>query len=154
MLKTFWIPLDLFAFRHVNISILGSFKPIKNWCDAFVDVHFMHKIISGIYSCEKLACNQNSEDLLLYLFLKLLKKRSGNWFFSLTISLQWTTNLCCITLEIKLQSLISPTLSGLLEAMWLNWITVCRLMKSKLFKMSFIEWKCFSQTLMLTSLCL
>lgn len=93
--------------------------------------------------------------LCLYLFLKPLNiKGVETDFLSLTISLQWTTNLCCITLEIKLQSLISPTLSGLLEAMWLNWITVCRLMKSKLFKMSFIEWKCFSQTLMLASLCL
>jgi len=44
----------------------------------------MHKIISGIYSCEKLACNQNSEDLLLYLFLKLLKKKGVETDFSLS----------------------------------------------------------------------
>lgn len=43
---------------YVNISVLGSFKLIKNWYDAFVDVHFMHKIMSGIYTYEKLACNQ------------------------------------------------------------------------------------------------
>lgn len=38
----------------------------------------MHKIMSGIYSYEKLACNQNSEDTLY--FLK-INKTPGNWFF-------------------------------------------------------------------------
>lgn len=42
----------------VNISTLGSFKPAKNWCDIFIDFHFMPKILSGVYVYGKLACNQ------------------------------------------------------------------------------------------------
>lgn len=117
--KCFWIPLDLSSdlCKYINIGLIQVKKKNNKWRDAFLDVHFMHKIMSGIYSYEKLACYPNSEHSLLY-FIRKEFKWIGNWFFFLTISLQWTTNPCCTTLEIRPLSLISLTSFGLLEATW------------------------------------